>query len=368
MHGQAEAAQNSASAHAETGMPVMESYTAKEFKGTQIWSILQDRRGLTYFGDSDSGFLEFDGVNWRKIFTPSAVVRSLAMDSNGTVWVGTSGNFGYLGPDSTGTLQFISLLDKIPVEDRSFTDVWQALTTPQGVFFRSFEELFRWDGKRMQVWTTGPKSRFEALSAVRGHVYTSQAGIGLEEIAGDDLHPVPGGDAYRDYAKLFLYPYDDTRILVSSRDHLLTLYDGQKVTPFPTQADTYMKEHRTYVSAALADGGFCVTTLTGGAVILEHDGRVRQIIDEAGGLPGSGVYSAFQDRDGALWLGQETSITRVDLNSPISIFLRTTSLDSIRFQGSIYASSVGSSAVARMVSDPQTGRPSFVPIKESQPS
>ena len=55
-------------------------------------------------------------------------------------------------------------------------------------------------------------------------------------------------------------------------------------------------------------------------------------------------------------------MARVDINSPISIFSRGGSYDVIRFQGTIYASSVGAEAVARMASDKLTGRPTFVPI------
>ena len=155
----------------------------------------------------------------------------------------------------------MSILDNVPADRRGFTSVWQTLTTPQGIFFRSYELLFRWDGKRIQVWSpTDPKGRFQALSAVRGHVYTAQTGAGLQEIVGDELHDVPGGDAYKASSKLFLHPYDDNRIFVSSRDGLLTLYDGAKVTPFPTQADDYLKAHKVYTSIVLADGSLCIAT------------------------------------------------------------------------------------------------------------
>jgi hypothetical protein len=148
--------------------------------------------------------LEYDSVTWRKIPVPSAVVRSLAMDALGRIWVGAYGDFGYLEPDANGTLQYKSLLDKIPPEQRSFSDVWQVLITPQGNFFRSYERLFRWDGRSMHAWDT--KTRFEALSAVRGRIYTSQFGVGLEEVVGDELRPLPGGEAYKNSHKLFLHP------------------------------------------------------------------------------------------------------------------------------------------------------------------
>ena len=347
----------------EQGMPVLQNYSARDYNGgPQVWAIQQDRRGVMYFGNSSGDLLEYDGVTWRKIFTGSSVVRSLALDESGRIWVGAGAKFGYLTPDATGALQFVSLLDKVPPENRGFTDVWQTLATPQGVFFRSYEQLFRWDGKRMQVWTPSGKNRFQAIANIRGHILTSQSGIGLQEIVGDELHNLPGGDAYQNSGKLFLHPFDDNRILVSARDELLTLYDGQKVVPFPTQADAYLKTHKVYTTALLPDGSICITTLNGGAVILTHDGGIREIIDKTSGLLDSGTVSAYSDREGTLWLGMGSGVARVEVNSPISIILRNSALSAIRFQESIYASSVASNALARVVFDPETGRPSSVPI------
>jgi len=271
----------SAASNAEVGMPVLENFGVKEVGLTpETWAIMQDRRGVMYFGISGGQILEYDGVTWSKIFTPSSVVRSLAMDDSGKIWVGAAGDFGYLEPDPAGTLHFVSLLAKVPAQYRGFTDAWEILITPQGVFFRSYELLFRWDGNRMQVWSPWqPNARFQALSAVRGHIYTAQDGIGLQEIVGDELRAVPGGDAYKGAGKLFLNAYDDGRILVSARNQLLTLYDGQKVTPFPTQADEYLATHKTYKSTIFGDGRLCITTLSGGAVILSHDGRLLQIVN-----------------------------------------------------------------------------------------
>jgi signal transduction histidine kinase/CheY-like chemotaxis protein len=365
LQSQPSASKAPAPARAEIGMPVLENYGAKEIGiASETWAILQDRRGVLYFGTSGGNILEYDGVTWRKIFTPSSVVRSLAMDDSGRIWVGANADFGYLAPDATGAMHFVSILDKVPAEDRGFTSVWQTLVTPQGVFFRAYELMFRWDGKRMQVWApAAPRGRFQALSAVRGHLYTAQTGAGLQEIVGDDLRNMPGGEVYQSAVKLFLLPYDEGRMLVSVRDEPLMLYDGQKVTPFPTQADEYLKAQSLYSTIVLSNGNLCVVTLTGGAVILSHDGKLLQVVNLGAGLMSSGSLSAFEDRDGALWLGMDNSISRVEVNSPVSIFLRDGTADVTRFKGSIYASSVGAAAVARMVSDPQTGHTSFVSIK-----
>ena len=172
----------------------------------------------------------------------------------------------------------------------------------------------------------------------------------LEEIVGDELRPAPGGDAYKNALKRFLHPYDETRILVSSRDQLLTLYDGRTVTPFVTQADEYLKKNKIYTTTPIKNGGFCitplsgVTTLSGGAIVIEHDGKLRQNIDVAAGLPSSDILTAFVDREGSLWLGHDEGVARVALDSPISILSRAAYLDVIEFQGSIYASTGGEAA------------------------
>ena len=96
-------------------MPVLKNYSPRDYNGgPQTWTILQDHRGIMYFGNSSGAILEYDGVSWRKIFVPSSVVRSLVADETGKIWVGLSENFGYLSPDAAGTLHFVSLLDKVP--------------------------------------------------------------------------------------------------------------------------------------------------------------------------------------------------------------------------------------------------------------
>jgi len=344
---------------------VLRNYAPKEYGADpQVWSVLQDRRGVLFFG-VDNNVLEYDGVTWRKIPVPSSVIRSLAMDATGKIWVGANANFGYLEPDANGNLQYVSLVDKIPQEHRSFNDVWQVLITPQGIFFRSYERLFRWDGQRMHVWAANTLL-FQALSEVRGRIYTSQNGVGLQEIVGDELRALPGGAAYKDSRKLFLHPYDDRRILVSARNETLTLYDGEKATPFPSQADSYLQKNELYTSTPLHDGGFCLTTLRGGAVILEHDGRLRRIIDKDAGLQGDSILAAYSDREGALWLGLGRGITRVEVNSPISIFSRVTPQAVARHKGSLYVADAASgTALLRLVQNGRTGLSSLQPIPGS---
>ena len=105
--------------HPEEGRPFIRAYRPEDVGGGgQNWAIVQDRRGVIYVG-STSGVLEFDGSTWRLIESPDrGVVRSLAISEDGRIYVGCNGEFGYLAPDGTGELHYVSLLDHVPQDAR----------------------------------------------------------------------------------------------------------------------------------------------------------------------------------------------------------------------------------------------------------
>jgi hypothetical protein len=282
---------------------------------------------------ASGGVSEFDGEVWRKITVPSTTVRSLAEDENGRIWAGLNGGLGYLEIDPQGQYRYVSLLDQVPPAHRQITAVWQVLPTKHGTYFRAYEALFRWDGKKMHTWTTN--GRFEALSEVRGRLYTAQSGIGLQEIIGDELRPLPGGDAYRGSAKLFLHPYGDKEILVSQRGGKFTIYDGERARPFKTELDAYLEKNESYVLAALGPGVYSVTTLRGGAAVFDRDGRLLHLFDE--NLPGKNVLTAARDREGALWLGLGEGMVRAEIQSPIRLFGKVGPNGTATHQGEVYA-------------------------------
>ncbi len=136
---------NAQPSHLEAGIPFIQNFSPKEYGAhSQNWAIVQDRRGVMYFGNS-SGVLEYDGVSWRLIpVTNGTVVRSLVMDATGRIYVGTKGEFGYLAENESGKMQYVSLLHHVNQENRDFSDVWQVYTTSHGAYFRTDKYLFRW--------------------------------------------------------------------------------------------------------------------------------------------------------------------------------------------------------------------------------
>ena len=351
--------------HPEAGGLLIRNYPPDAYDGgAQNWGLLQDARGVIYVA-STSALLEYDGVTWRKILTPTrTTIRSLAADVSGRIYVGAVGDLGYLDVDATGETKFVSMVDKLPEDVRIFEDVWRTFATPDGVFFQTQIGLFRWANETMKVWR--PTGRiFNRAQLANNTIYIGQTGGALMALRGDELVTVPGAERLGDETYPIVIRYDDTRLLMGSRSDGLFLYDGATLTPFRTDVDAYLKGSNLYRGFALPNGSFAFTTTSAGMVILDRDGHQLEVIDERAGLQAPSVYYVLPDREGGLWLALGVGLARVEAQSPLSMFgptegLRAAGGDVLRFNGRLYiAHGQGVQYLA-----PATGSalPSIVPV------
>ena len=301
---------------AELGYPFITNYSPRDYEAeTSNWAVLQNREGIIYVANG-YGVLEFDGAGWRLIELPGrGITRSLTMDDKGTVYVGGSGQIGYLAPDARGETQFVSLLEHLPEELRDFADVWEAHAAPEGIYFTPDNHIFLWDGQTFKHWE--PENTFHIGAWANGHYYVRQWQVGLMTLDGDSLKLVPGGEQFALERIYSILPYDEDRILIGTRTQGFFLYNGSEFRPFRTEADSYILENQLYLpGAVLNDGTFAFGTLTGGLVRMDRDGRLVQILNTSVGLSDNSVYYIYLDRAGDLWLALSVGISHVETSTP----------------------------------------------------
>ncbi|MCZ6820900.1 MAG: triple tyrosine motif-containing protein [Calditrichaeota bacterium] len=334
-------------AYKEAGLPYIQNFSPEDFGGeSQSWTILQDRRGVMYFGNY--GVLEYDGVSWRRIAMPNkSTVRSLALDANGRIYVGAQGELGYLASDSLGQLQYVSLLDHVTPDNRDFADVWEAWATSHGIYFNTTKYLFRWQTNDLSSRETGIPNRrdsgsggtlhlwqaetsFHAAFAVRDTIYVRQREVGLMKLTGDSLQLAPGGGRFADESIYVMLPLleragtgqgEDKKILIGTRTQGLFLYDGRTFELFKTKSDEFLLANQPYHGAVLPDCTFALATLRGGVAIIDQQGRLRQVINEEAGLRDETVHFAYPGPNGtgAVWLALNNGLARVETPSPQSL-------------------------------------------------
>ncbi len=134
-------------AQEKIGRPLINSYGYQDYGADPLnWWALEADDGIMYFANID-GVLQFDGVNWKLIETPGIGTRSLVKDDKGIIYVGGSGQLGYLTTLDNGEMSYESLNDKIPKEHAVFADVWEIDYFKGRVIFRTEFKLYCWDGE-----------------------------------------------------------------------------------------------------------------------------------------------------------------------------------------------------------------------------
>jgi len=313
-----------AQTHPEAGRPLVTAYQWSDYDADpENWTITQDARGVMYVGNL-GGVLEYDGEAWRLMPLPNRTsIRALTTDASDRVWVGGHGDFGVLALGERGRLAFVSLLDHVPEARRGFGAVWQAIATPDGVYFLTDENLFRWDGTAMRVWPLATEGH--NISVVDGVLYLMQSERGMLRLVDDELELLPGGERFGNGRTVyFSQPYGDGQVLLGTRSGLV-LFDpadpDNPYTEFPTEADDLLTEGRLYIPGAVLPGGrFAIGTRAAGLVVIDREGKRLHHITAEDGLPGNDVSYVFVDQAGDIWLTHRQGLSRIEIDAPLSYY------------------------------------------------
>jgi len=334
----------------EIGIPFVQNYPPQTYRGSaQNWSIVQDHRGVMYFGNGDEGVLEYDGANWRFIKIPNkSTVRSLAVGADGVIYVGAVGEFGFLEPDDKGAMGYVSLVSLVPEEDRAFTDVWAVHATPEGIYFYTDSVLLRVRGRAVQTWHPRRNSFFLSFY-VHQRLFVHETGVGLFEMVNDRLQPLPGGASLANDRLYLMLPLSQGRILIGDRPQGLLVYDSvagfmpaREILPrLSARTDNFLRQNQIYTGLVLPNGTLAISTLQAGVVILSREGEELQHIGVDCGLVDDSVYAMYADQQDGLWFGTSNGIARAELNSPLTVWneikgLKRTVTDVLRVADDLY--------------------------------
>ena len=309
----------------DAGLPFIRSFSPRDYgAAAQNWALAQDRQGVLYVGNVDGYVLSFDGARWQRIPVPNrATVRSLALGADDRIYVGTVGDFGYLKPDATGQLAFVSLRDKLPPGERDFADVWSVYPTADGVYFVTLKRLFRYRNGTMQVWK--PETTFHTSFMVGGRLYLRETGHGLLQMDGDRLALSPDGARFADEKVYALLPWrgpgaQPGDLLAGTRTQgWLIRHDGTW-RPWPTEADAAIRKALLYDATWLADGRLVAATVHGGLFVLDAQGRLLRTLTRSSGLSTNSMLALMQGREHGLWVAEGNGIARIDMGSPLTHF------------------------------------------------
>jgi ligand-binding sensor domain-containing protein len=327
--------------------------------GTQNFDLTQDARGVMYFANL-AGVLEYDGVWWRFIPLPhSSPAFAVEALPDGRVAVGAGDELGYLEPDPSGEMHYVSLLSQLPADLRAPGQTLRVYATPAGTIYVTAAFIARWDGRQMRVIERFPATDPPRSTSLLNGVLWLSSPTGLQRLVGDSIEPVPGGGVFAGKRCRPALVWNDGRLLVSVRNEGLFLFDGKSAVPFDREASERVARDGFADARRLGDGRISLATRQGGIVLLRPDGAIDEIIDPSVGLPDSDIAATRVASDGSLWIALDSGVVRLEVSSPFATInarggLRGSIEAVTRFHGTLY---VGTTSGLYTIEQTTNGKP-----------
>ncbi len=300
-------------------MPFIQNYDKKTYKaGTQTWEIQQDKRGILYFANND-GLLTFNSQEWHIYPLPNqTIVRSLAIATDGKIYVGGQDELGYFFPNERGILTYHSLRDKIAPEHQHFEDVWDIVVSEkEGLFFRTTAKVFHLRGEDMQVYSS--ESYIHFLGAIGDSIFVHDKAQGLMSFKDGQLVQIADEAKLKDAIITAVLPLEGENKLFATLKNGLFLLNEKGLQKWKTANDDFLKKNRVYSAARLKNGHFAFATSMDGLIIVDKNGRIIYHLNKTTGVQNNNVLSVFTDRNNNLWLGLDNGIDYLRTDSPFTI-------------------------------------------------
>jgi hypothetical protein len=334
--------------NSESGRYPVYNFSPIEYEAVeQNWCATQDPRGIMYFGNNQ-GVLEYDGENWNLIPTETgSPVKSIAVDENGRIFLGSIGEFGYLIPDSIGRFDYYRLSDKLEEEYQDFSEIWETHLTKNGIVFQSYNQLFIWNGDSLRVIPS--EDQMHESFYVRNRLFIRYRHSGLGYLSGDKILPLNGGKIFTEISIYGMLELTDGGILiVTEQDGFYKLEipdenpDRAKIKKIKTKNDLLFSNVAIFNALRINPNRISLGTWGFGTIIIDSLYNIIAIIDKDAGLQDPIVQGQYIDASGKLWLALSSGISRVEVQTPLTQFsddegLTGTIQAITRSNGKIYA-------------------------------
>ena len=322
------------------GLPEIRNYKRTDYKGgTQNWNIDQDKNGNMYFANNN-GLFQFDGSTWRKYTLPNfSAIRCLKIANSGKIFVGGYDEFGYFKSDSKGKLIYFSISKLVNRENIKTIDfIWKIHLEGDDVIFQSFARAYILHKNNLKLLEA--PDRFQFSFQIKNQLYFQDVSKGIMKYESGQLQPLKGSTTLNNTEIWGMFPMPENKILITTLDKGLYLYDGEKMTSWNTEANIFIKKNSSLGGVTIKDKFIVLNSVLDGVIICDLNGKIIQHINHQKGLQNNTVLTSFIDNKNNLWLGLDNGIAFINENSPFTYFGFSFGLStvyaSVIYKGNLY--------------------------------
>jgi len=296
--------------------PIVTQFTKKEYNASnQNWSVGQGKDGIMYFGNNQ-GLLQFDGSRWDTYSMPEKkMVRSLMINRDNRIFVGSFEEFGYFEKDTKGQLIYTSLSSSLNRYLMQNDEIWNIIDDNGTIIFQSFTSYFTYKNGQVKGFRCPFTFLFFNSYHHKIYTHTDQYGFSFYDSKSQTFAPV--NNSILKSPVISVLPFDPIRALLITKSDGLFLWDGTNITPFKTEADAELKKADINRALISPDGVIVVGTILNGVTALTKKGQKLWTLNTSNVLQNNTVLGMYCDRDNNLWLALDKGISHIQLNSSI---------------------------------------------------
>ncbi|KOY86831.1 hypothetical protein AD998_12375 [bacterium 336/3] len=308
----------------KVGLPFIQNFSPKNYHaGGQNFCVLQDKRGIMYFGNSE-GILEYDGATWRVLPLPNrSEVHSLATDDEtGVIYVGGQKEFGFLTTNTSGSLEYTSLLKYVDEKYRSFGDVWSITPTKNGIYFRTARALYRWEKEKqkMKIWELEGGTNWGYWVNNRFFIYFENKG--LFELQNDEIKPIKIGEKFKTEVIYGIIPSSKKgeMILFAENTGMMT-WDGINEPKAMQNApvNAFVKKQTLQIKVINSEL-IAIGTRRNGLILCDYQGNIQYTLNMSKGLQDNFMWALYLDNTGNLWVAFNNGISLIEINTHFTYY------------------------------------------------
>lgn len=315
-------------------------YSRSDFNADpQFWSMCQATDGTIFFGNND-GVLIFDGEHWQKLSLPNnSSVRSLEIDSKGTIYAGGYNEMGTLKKSRDGRYIYKSLIEELQLEGKNIENIWDIHAIGNRTLCRSFNELLIISNKTA---THIPANTSFIFSARVGNTYYLQdSNYGILKLDFGDIEPSMAfvKEQYNNEEITAILPGNapDTVIIVSKQGNI---YEGSPHSgTLRLLNNVFNNSHHDNISSTIKypNGSLFLGTLSSKIIVTDSNGTV--IVPPAlfQNLQESVIHRLYAAADGNIWVLQNNGLAYIDFKSPYTyLFNKGSVYDALAYKNTMY--------------------------------
>lgn len=300
-----------ASDYADVGIPETEIFNSIDHQGTAVnWGLIQSNKGFIYAGNG-RGLSEWDGENWAIYTTTNkTVIFSLTQWKDKRLYVGSLNDIGYFSDSNTGRLEYSSLVEAWPVEQRQFGMVTSTVSNDSSVLFTTNNATYRWDGQQLALMKDMPRATSALFVLSNNYFYQAVDDPYIYKITPEmDISRtqlrLPEGAKVRSIVKSI----NQQLVVFTAESGVFVELNGaleQIITPA-----MFGQQLTLYSGIQAKDGYYYVSTVSHGIFIINDTFKVVRHYTQNDDLGSNSVHHLMEDNQGNIWLSGMLNITKM---------------------------------------------------------